>query len=150
FRPFDAVAANFGQVVFDRAWQIGAADGWRVLARYTDGAAALAERPAGGGRGLLFTSGLDRRRDDFSPHPSVGPFLPETALYPGARPPAISACLVGDVPSGVPPTPGIVQTGTRLLSINVDPRESTIDRVSPIEFQKMVTRSAAGTRPRAE
>jgi hypothetical protein len=150
FRPFDAVAANFGQVVFDRAWQIGAAEGWRVLARYTDGAAALAERPAGDGRVLLFTSDLDRRWNDFPLHPSFVPFVQETVRYLGARPPAISAYLVGDVPSGVPPTPGIVQTGTRVLSINVDPRESTIDRVSPIEFQKMVTRSAAGTRPRAE
>src|SRR5262245_12954662 len=150
FRPFDAVVANFGQVVFDRACLTDAGETWRVLARYTDGAAALAERPAGEGRVLLFTSDLDRRWNDFPLHPSFVPFVQETVRYLGARPPAVSAYLVGDVPSGVQPTPGIVQTGNRVLSINVDPRESTIDRVSPLEFQKLVTRSAAGTRPRAE
>ena len=150
FRPFDALAANFGQVVFDRAWQIDPGDGWRVLARYTDGAAALTERPVGDGRVLLFTSDLDRRWNDFPLHPSFVPFVQETVRYLGARPPAVSAYLVADVPPGVQPKPGIVQAGNRVLSINVDPRESAIDRVSPLEFQQMVTRSAARTRPRAE
>ena len=44
FGPFDAVAANFGQVMFDRAWQVDAGAGWRVVARYTNGGTALAER----------------------------------------------------------------------------------------------------------
>src|SRR5262249_18494645 len=144
FRPFDALAANFGQVVFDRAWQIDPADRWRVLARYTDGAAALAERAAGEGRVLLFTSDLDRRWNAFPLHPSSVPFVQEPVRYLGARPPAVSAYLVPDVPPGVQPKPGIVQAGSRVLSINVDPRESTIERVSPLEFQKLVTRSAAG------
>ena len=44
FRPFDAVAANFGQVVFDRVWQVEAGPAWRVVARYTNGGTAVAER----------------------------------------------------------------------------------------------------------
>src|SRR3954463_2064378 len=68
FRPFDAVAANFGQVAVDRAWHIDAGAAWRAIARYTDGAPALAERTGGEGHILLFTSDLDRRWNDFPLH----------------------------------------------------------------------------------
>ena len=150
FRPFAAVAANFGQVSFDRAWRIDAAAGWRVVARYTDGSAALAERTASEGRLLLFTSDVDRRWNDFPLHPAFVPFTQEVVRYLGARPPSVSGYSVADVPAGVPATPGIVRAGSRTLAINVDPRESTLDRVTPAEFRQMVTRTASAARPRAQ
>ena len=150
FRPFDAVAANFGQVAFDRAWRIDTATGWRVVARYTDGSAALAERAGADGRVLLFTSDLDRRWNDFPLHPAFVPFAQEVVRYLGARPPSVSGYAVADVPAGVPATPGIVRAGNRTLAINVDPRESTLDRLTPAEFEKMVTRTASTAVPRAE
>src|SRR5262249_58414414 len=73
-RPFDAVAANLGQVAFDRAWQIDTRSGWRVVARYTNGVAALAERTDGPGRVLLFTSDVDRGWNDFPLHASFVAF----------------------------------------------------------------------------
>jgi hypothetical protein len=163
-RPFDAVAANFGQVLFERAWQIDQGSAWRVVARYTNGATALAERvPSGaaqgrpadashareGGRVLLFTSDVDRRWNDFPLHPAFVPFVQEIARYLGARPPAVTAYLVGDVPTGVAPRPGLAVAGNRTVAINVDPRESAVERVTPLEFQKLVTRVSGVAPPRA-
>jgi hypothetical protein len=165
FRPFDAVAANFGQVVVERAWHIDAGTAWRVVARFTDGAPALVERSVeaaapttaagiqnrtAAGRILLFTSDVDRRWNDFPLHPAFVPFTQEVVRYLGARPPAVSGYLVSDVPAGIKPAPGIVRAGNRTVAINVDPRESRVDRVTPAEFQKLVARSSAETRPRAE
>jgi hypothetical protein len=154
-RPFDAVAANFGQVVFDRVWDIDAGSAWRVVARYTGGAPALAERIPDGpprvtaGRVLLFTSDVDRRWNDFPLNPAFVPFSQEVVRYLGARPPAVSSYVVADAPPGVPGRPGIVTAGTRTVAINVDPRESTVDRVTPAEFLTLVTRSSAAGAPRA-
>ena len=36
------------------------------------------------------------------------------------------------------------------MAVNVDPRESRVDRVTPAEFQRMVTRTTAGLQPRAQ
>ena len=129
FRPFDAVAANFGQVMFDRAWQVDPGPAWRVVARYTNGGTALAERTSpASGRVLLFTSDVDRKWNDFPLNPAFVPFAQEVARYLGARPPAVSAYLVADVPAGVAPRPGLVRPGNRTLAINVDPRESSVER----------------------
>lgn len=150
FRPFDAVAANFGQVAFSRAWAIDAGSTWRVVARFTDGAPALAERPAAAGKVLLFTSDVDRRWNDFPLHPAFVPFTQEVARYLGARPPALSTYLVADVPAGLAATPGLVQANGRTIAVNVDARESAVDRVAPAAFQQLVTRASAASQPRAE
>jgi hypothetical protein len=150
FRPFDAVAANFGQVMFDRAWQVDAGPAWRVVARYTNGGTAVAERlSTTPGRVLLFTSDLDRKWNDFPLNPAFVPFTQEVARYLGAHPPAAPAYLVADVPAGVAPRPGLIQSGNRTLAINVDSRESAVAPVTPAEFQKLVTRSSGASQPRA-
>ena len=56
---------------------------------------------------------------------------------------------MADVPPGVPAKPGVAQQGGRTLAINVDPRESTIDRVGPAEFSRLVTRTSADTKASA-
>src|SRR4051812_47696719 len=158
FRPFDAVAANFGQVAFERAWAIDPGDEWRVAARFTDGIPALLERhvevPAAASRTpghvLLFTSDVDRRWNEFPLHPTFVPFTQELARYLGARLAPVSSFLVADVPQGVPGTPGFARAGDRTIAVNVDPRESRVERVSPLEFQKLVVRTAASALPRAE
>ena len=162
FRPFDALAANFGQVAFDRTWRIDAGEGWRVVAQYTTGAPALAERSGPGpstpvadpslraGRVLLFTSDVDRRWNDFPLHPAFVPFVQEAVRYLGARPVPVTSYLVADVPSGTPARPGLTRIGDRTVAVNVDARESTLDRATPAEFQQLVTRSSADTRPKAQ
>ena len=87
-RPFDAVAANFGQVMFDRAWQIDPRRRGAWSRATPTAATALAERtPASrqAGRILLFTSDVDRRWNDFPLHPAFVPFAQEVARYLGAR-----------------------------------------------------------------
>jgi hypothetical protein len=162
FRPFDAVAANFAQVAFDRTWRIEAPEGWRTVARYTTGAPALVERSGQGasapvndtslkpGPVLLFTSDVDRRWNDFPLHPAFVPFTQEVARYLGARPVPIAAYSVADVPSGTPARPGLVQIGGRTAAVNVDVRESRLDRVTAAEFQQLVARSSSDTQPRAQ
>jgi hypothetical protein len=147
-RPFDAVAANFGQVAFDHAWKIEARGPWRVVARFTSGAPALAERTGGPGRLLLFTSDVDRRWNDFPLHASFVPFAQEAARYLAGRAPVTSGFVVADVPAGVPPRPGLVERDGRTMAVNVDPRESRVDRVTAAEFRSLVTRTAAPARAR--
>ncbi|HET7697409.1 MAG TPA: BatA and WFA domain-containing protein [Vicinamibacterales bacterium] len=149
FKPFDAVAANFGQVAFDRTWRIDDGDAWRVAARFTTGAPALVER-SGPGRVLLFTSDVDRRWNDLPLHPAFVPFTQEVARYLGARPAPPSAYLVADVPAGTAPRPGFAQIAGRTVAVNVDARESALDRVTPAEFQQLVARSGADTLPKAQ
>jgi hypothetical protein len=146
---FGAVAANFGQIVFDRAWRLDTRQGWRVAARYTNGDAALAERAGGPGRVLLLTSDVDRRWNDFPVHPSFVPFAQEAARYLGARAPVISSYLVGAVPEGIPPRPGLADRNGRLVAVNVDPRESRVERVTPAEFRSLVARTSATAGARA-
>ncbi|PYR91151.1 MAG: hypothetical protein DMF84_17745 [Acidobacteria bacterium] len=143
FRPFDAVAANLGQVSFQHAWQLQPGGSWRVIASYTQGMPALVERAAAQGRIVLFTSDLDRRWNDFPLHPAFVPFAQETVRYLGARAPETAGYLVADVPAGVPARPGIIQAEGRTLAVNVDVRESDIDRVTPAEFAALIARAPA-------
>jgi len=147
-RPFDAVAANFGQVTFARVWQIDGGSQWRTVARFTNGAPALAERKSTG-RVLLFTSDVDRRWNDFPLHPTFVPFVQEIARYLGARAPSISSFLIADAPAGVS-RPGITTLGGRSVAVNVDARESAVDRLSPEDFRAMVGRSADVSKPREQ
>ena len=70
FRPFGALAVNLGDGRFDRTWTLRA-EGWDVLARFTNGSPALMERREGRGRVVLFASDLSRRWNDFPLQPGV-------------------------------------------------------------------------------
>jgi len=135
--------------LIERAWQVEASPAWRVVARYTNGGTALAERTGSAGRVLLLTSDVDRKWNDFPLNAAFVPFAQEVARYLGARPPAISTYLVADAPAGVPPRPGLSSAGNRTIAVNVDPRESSVARVTPAEFQALVTRGAGASQPRA-
>ncbi len=146
FRPFDAVAANFGQVSFDRIWQIDPGKDWQTIARFTDGAPALLERSSGRGKVLLFASDVGHRWNDFPLHAVFVPFVQESVRYLGARPPSASSILVDEVPPGAAPQPGVVSLQGRSVAVNVDARESTLDRLTPAEFARMIARSGGETR----
>ena len=70
FRPFGALAANLGEGRFDRTWTLRA-EGWDVLARFTNGSPALIERREGRGRVVLFASDLEPPLERFSAQPGV-------------------------------------------------------------------------------
>lgn len=150
FRPFGALAANLGQVRFDRAWRISP-EGWDVVARFTDGTPALLERPAGEGRVVLFASDLDRRWNDFPLHPAFVPFAVEAIRYAAGSPEATTDYVVSRVPRGTPREPGIhrVRPGDRPIAVNVDVRESGLARLTAAEFGAMIDR-AEGPAPKAD
>ena len=148
FQAFGANAATLGLVKFRTVPQIDGA-GCQTVARFTTGEAALLDCAAGAGRGLVFASDLDNRWNDFPLHATFVPFVHEGVRYLTRERLLPSDVLVGDVPSGVPPTPGIATVPAlsgapgqqaRRIAVNVDPRESDPARVSVEEFQSAVTR----------
>jgi hypothetical protein len=138
FRPFGALAANLGQVRFDRAWRI-APDGWTVIARFSNGTPALLERTLGEGRVVLFASDVDRRWNDFPLHPAFVPFALETLRYVAGDRQATRDFTVAQAPSEARRTPGVYRSAAnRPYAVNVDARESAPDRMAATEFARMV------------
>jgi hypothetical protein len=146
FRTFVGTSATLALVTFRNAARIDGAE-CQTLARFTSGAPALLECASGAGRALVFASDLDNRWNDFPKHASFVPFLHETIRYLAATRATASDYVVGDVPPGVPPTPGVhtiaTPTGSRRVTVNVDPREADPARMSADEFQAAVTHLTA-------
>jgi hypothetical protein len=150
FRPFGSASADLGQVSFARAWESSGASPWRALAEYTDGPPALLERRAEAGRVMLFTSDLDRRWNDFPLQAAFVPFVQEIVRHLAGSVPARTAFLVADVPADVPAQPGVVaRRGGGRAVVNVDPRESGVERLDATAFERSLTRTApaAGAGP---
>lgn len=138
FRPFGPLAANLGQARFTRTWRVRE-DGWTVAARFTDGTAALLERRSGQGTVLLFASDLDRRWNDFPLHPAFAPFTLEAVRHLLARTDRRREYLVADAPAWTGSRAGLhtgVEDGVA-IAVNVDPRESSIARLTGEEFRLM-------------
>jgi hypothetical protein len=126
-------------VRFTQAWRIDGAP-WHVAARFDDGAPALVERTEGQGRVVLFASDLDRRWNDFPLHPAFVPFVAETLRHVASNnAPAADAFVVGRVPPGLPTAAGVhrLESG-RVITINVDPRESATMAMTADEFAAML------------
>ena len=144
FRPFGALAANLGQVRFDRAWRVSP-EGWSIVARFSNGSPALLERALGAGRVVLFASDLDRQWNDFPLHPAFVPFALEALRHVGhvgGDRRQTRDYTVAQAPSGTPPVPGVYRdAGNRPFAVNVDTRESALDRMDTAAFEAMVPRS---------
>lgn len=136
FRPFGAVAADFGEVRFTRAAELRSAPGVRVLARFNDGSPALTEARLKGGRILLFASDLGHRGNDFPLHPTFVPFLHEAAKHLAAAKEEPAEYMVGQAPGDAQRKPGIVRlpSSGRRVAVNVDLRESNPARLSGPDF----------------
>jgi hypothetical protein len=82
FQQFkDPRNGNFANVRFYRYRRLNPAPDDRVLARYDDGATAVAERRVGGGRVVAFTSTIDASWNDFPRHPMFLPVITEAMTY---------------------------------------------------------------------
>ncbi len=151
FRPFGALAANLGQVRFDRAWRVRS-DGWDVAARFTNGMPALLERAEGRGRVVLFTSDISRKWNDFPLHPTFVPFAVEAVRYVSGVHDRGRDYSIGRAPDGAEPRPGVYRAKPdgRLVSVNVDPRESATARMAPSEFEAQLDRVATGSQAVAD
>jgi len=144
FRPFSGGTATLGLVRVQNAARIDAT-GCHTLARFTTGGNAALECAAGDGRAIVLASDLDNRWNDFPLHASFVPFLHETVRYLASTRAHASDYVVGDVPAGVPWTPGVhvvpaIRPGqpVRRVAVNVDPREGEGGRMSAEEFQSAV------------
>jgi hypothetical protein len=144
FRPFGALAANLGQVRVDRSWRVSQ-DGWSVVARFSNGTPALLERVAGQGRVVLFASDVNRRWNDFPLHPAFVPFAIEAMRYVAGDRRQPRDFTVAQAPAQARQVPGVYRgPDNRPFSVNVDTRESALDRMSPGDFEGKVPRSSAG------
>lgn len=68
----------------------------RVLARFGDGGTALAERPVGDGRLLVWTSTLNTDWNDLTLQPVFLPFLHQLVRYAAGHEPPPSSMTIGD------------------------------------------------------
>lgn len=144
FQMFGGGTSALGLVQFNRISAIRAPD-CQTLGRFTTGEPALVDCPAGEGRALILASDLDNRWNDFPRHATFVPFVQEALRYLGGARPRTSEYLVGEVPAGLPPVPGVYPlrgagAERRLVAVNVDPAESSPARLSVEEFQTAVTR----------
>jgi hypothetical protein len=144
FRLFAGVG-TLSNVSFERAARVDAADTAEVIARYTDGTAALVEDRSTGGRVLIFASDLNNRWNDFPVQPAFVPFVHETLRYLTAARSSRADYIVGELP-GAGNAPGAVQLTAaggrpgRRVAVNVDARESDPARITPDAFRAGITR----------
>ena len=156
FQAFGPAAASLGLVRFGRVATISAS-GCQTLAKFTSGDAAVVDCGIGEGRAVVVASDLNNRWNDFPLHASFLPFMHETVRYLSSARARATEYLVGEVPAGVSPVPGIVTLGpagapgARRAVINVDPGESEPARISTDEFGSAIARlkDAGATEARA-
>ena len=155
FRLFAGVG-SLGNVSFARAALVDAPAGADVLARYSDGSAALVEERTPAGRALVFGSDLNNQWNDFPLQPAFVPFVHETLRYLAATRVSRSEYLVGDLPGSEGSVPGFItvpvartlsgprgepdKARPRRVAVNVDPRESDPARMTADAFRAGVTR----------
>jgi hypothetical protein len=152
FRAFGAEVASLGLVTFRNAARIRGST-CQTLAKFTSGDAALIDCTAGDGRAVIVASDLNNQWNDFAIRASFVPFVHETVRYLSASSTRASEYVVGDVPAGVPPAPGVVTPPSALRSgaparrivVNVDSRESDPSRITADEFLAAVTQLRDGT-----
>jgi hypothetical protein len=139
FAAFGDAAGGLGRARFTRVLRVVPGPGGRVVARFTNGLAALVEQPVGSGRIAVFASALGSENangwNTFARQATFVPFVIETLHYLAgptarARP---SELLVADAPEIARGRPGIVRAGEppRPVAVNVDLRESGAPRVGP-------------------
>jgi aerotolerance regulator-like protein/VWA domain-containing protein len=146
FRAFGAEVASLGLVTFRSAARIGGS-ACQTLAKFTSGDAALVDCSSGSGHAVVVASDLNNQWNDFPLRASFVPFVHETVRYLSTSPERAGEYVVGEVPDGVPPVPGVVPApsarpsaaSARKIVVNVDTRESDPSRIPADEFQAAVT-----------
>lgn len=90
-------SGDFSAAKFLRYARLTVSDPAAVLARYSDGAVALAEKAVGTGKVLVWTSTLDTYWNDLALQPVFLPFIHRVARYLSGYQETRSAFVVGDV-----------------------------------------------------
>jgi len=141
FRSFGAELASLALIRFQRAARVSGSR-CQTIARFTSGEAAVLDCAAGAGRAIVLASDLSNRWNDFPVRTSFVPFLDQTVRYVSNNKTRAIEYVAGDVPAGVTPQPGVStmtdDRGSRRVIVNVDPRESEVDRMSAADFQASI------------
>jgi hypothetical protein len=137
FRVFGGVG-TLTNVGFTRASLVEPDADAEVVARYSDGSAAMVEEAAGDGRVIVFGSDLNNAWNDFPLQPVFVPFVHETFRHLTAARETQSEYLVGDIRGPAGQTPGVVALDRRRVAVNPDPRESDPARTTLEAFQESV------------
>lgn len=140
FESFGPDVGSLGVVRFHDVVRVSGAT-CQAIARFTSGDAAVLDCAAGRGRAVVVASDLNNRWNDFPIRASFVPFLDQTVRYLSAAS-ARAEYLVDEVPPGVPRVPGVATIstigGARTVIVNVDPKESQLDRMSLADFQASI------------
>ena len=144
FRPFGTLAATLGQARFERSWRVSP-EGWAVIARFSNGSAALLERGLGRGRVVLLASDLDRRWNDLPLHPGFVPLALEAIRYASGGRAATREYLAGHAPEGVGPNPGLYGASGTVVAVNVDAREGIPAPMAADAFARLVQQSSSSS-----
>ncbi len=137
-----------------------------VLARFDDGAVALAERRVGQGTVLAWSSSLDSHWNDLALKPVFVPFVLQALVHLARYEPPRPWVTVGDAVPGSPPAPGEapapaavvtaigfhdVRSGdaTIVFAANADPAESDLSSFDPADLAAAVRGGESGAAARA-
>ena len=151
FRAFGTDGGLLGSARFRRIARWPESDARRTLARFSNGAPALAEVTGPRGRVLLLASDLGNAWNDFALHPAFVPFVHDLLRYLASGRPVVSEYRVGDWPGTDGDRPGVVTAGSgRRVAINVDLREGDQARLSPAAFVAAVPRATEHGQDQAE
>ncbi len=143
FRALDGNAGWLSTVRFDRALDLGAARDGHVLARFSDGAAAIVERD-GKARLLVLASDLSNTWNDFALHPAFVPFVHGLVQYAAASGAPPRELRVGERPDLT--RPGVIEDRRARVAVNVDPAEADRARLTPAAFTAAVPRAGGDGR----
>ena len=146
FRPYGGDVASLTLVRFRSVARVSAPD-CDTIARFTSGDAAVLDCAVGAGRALIVASDLNNRWNDFPIRASFVPFVDQAVRYLSNARTRGAEYVVGDVPPGIQPVPGVTTVtaaaGPRRVIVNVDPRESDLTRMSPADFLASIDRLKA-------
>ena len=135
FKALGQRLGNLAQVRYGRIRVLDSGQDGRVLARFSDGGAALVEYGLKSGRLLVFGSDLDDAWNDFPRHPMFVPFVHEMLKYLSGNRREQREWLVGDGPAASVSLPGFTALAdSQRVAINVDRAESDPARMSVEEF----------------
>jgi len=143
FRTFGGDVASLSLVRFRNTARVSAAN-CQAIARFTSAEAAVLDCAIGPGHAVIVASDLNNRWNDFPIRASFVPFLDQTVRYLSNNSTRGADYLVDDVPSGVPAAPGVVTidtgSGQRRAIVNVNPKESDLDRMLAADFYAFIER----------
>lgn len=115
-------SGDFTEPRFYRYRAIAEAPGQRVLARFSDGGAALVEHAVGNGRVLVWASMVDAQWNDLAVQPVFLPFVHQLTKYAAGYAPPQPAFTVGDAFD-----PGVAAAASHEFGIALTPEGERIN-----------------------